>query len=76
MDEDYSCLIKSIMYHVSPFFSWAERVGIITSREDGYAITVIHNQARLERQGLRAILRTMEYITCGTDQTRDISEHY
>ena len=55
--------------------SWMDRIGIITSPEDLHVTAAIHTKDRLERQGKRVILRTIEPITYGSDQVSYISQY-
>ena len=58
-------LINDIL---SYFFSWMDRVGIITSPEDLHVTNAIRTKDRLEKQGKRVILRTIEPIINGGNQ--------
>ena len=61
-------LISFINFVLSYFLSWRDRVGIITSPEDLHVTIAIDTKDRLEKQGTRVILRTIEPIIYGRDQ--------
>ena len=71
---NYGYMFKSILV-LSSYFSWTDRIGIITSPEALHVTAAIHTRDHLERQGTRVILRTIEPITYGSDQVSYVSQY-